>query len=205
DAAVARHALPLGDAAASSWEASASWREATGLDTAAVARRARLFDLVVVGRSSRAVREPSSMTIERTLLTAGRPVLVAASTALEKLGDIVAVAWNDTPEASRALGAALPFLMQASETHILCFGDMRMDDLIQQLAWYGVRAVGHRFRPLSEQRAETGELLFSATRDCRADLLVMGAYGHAPWWELLFGGATREVLNKNSFPILLAH
>lgn len=211
DTAIARHALAhseavlVDNASSPPREASASWRSETKFDTTALARRARLFDLVVLGRSGRAVREPFGTTIEHTLLEAGRPVLVAASTALEKLGDTIALAWNDTPESARALAAAMPLLTQASRTHILCFGDMRMDELIQQLQWYGVRATGHRFRPLSEQRVETGELLVSATRDCGADLLVMGAYGRAPWREFLFGGATREVLNKNSFPILLAH
>jgi nucleotide-binding universal stress UspA family protein len=209
--AVERHGLPLCNAPppdhapATAATASACWREEVGFSPAAVTRRARLFDLVVLGRSGRVVREHSSTTIEDTLLGAGRPVLVAASSALDKLGDAVAIAWNDTPEASRALSAAMPFLTQASATHVLCFGEMRMDDLERQLAWYGVRAVGHRFPPLSEQRVETGELLLSATRDCGADLLVMGAYGHAPWRETLFGGATRDVLNKSLFPVLLTH
>ena len=209
DAAADRHGLPLIDAerrsSVSIWGASACWRQETGLDTRAVARRARLFDLVVLGRSSRAVRQASSLTVEHTLLEAGRPVLVVGAPALEKLGDAIALAWNDTAQASRALSAAMPLLKDASRTHILCFGDARMGELLQQLEWYGIRATGHRFPPLSRQRVETGELLLAATRDCQADLLVMGAYGHAPWWESLFGGATREVLNKESFPILLAH
>lgn len=211
DAAVDRHGLPFIEAAVRDKAsrptsgASASWRQESGSDTLAVARRARLFDLVVLGRSSRAVRQPSSATVERTLLEAGRPVLVVGTPALDKLGDAIALAWNDSPQASRALSAAVPLLKEASRTHILCFGDARMDELIQHLGWYGVHATGHRFRPLSQQRVETGELLLSATRDCQADLLVMGAYGHPPWWESLFGGATREVLNKESFPILLAH
>lgn len=210
DAAIARHALPRSDspepcAPNLPWEASASWHEDMIADSAAFAQRARLFDLIVLGRSTCAIGQPTSRTIEHALLHAGRPVLVVSSSALAKLGDIVVVAWNDTPEASRALSAALPFLMEASETHVLCFGDMQIGNVIRQLAWYGVRATGHRFPPLAEQRVETGELLLAVTRDFQADLLVMGAYSHAPWWEFLFGGATREVLTKNSFPILLAH
>jgi nucleotide-binding universal stress UspA family protein len=33
----------------------------------------------------------------------------------------------------------------------------------------------------------------------------MGAFGHAPWRELLFGGATREVIGTSLMPLLLAH
>jgi nucleotide-binding universal stress UspA family protein len=210
DTAIARYALPRRGSAplgalSGQWEASASWREDMAADSTAFAQRARLFDLIVLGRSTRAIGQPSGRTIEQALLHAGRPVLVVPSSALAKLGDIAVVAWNDTPEASRALSAAMPLLMEASETHILCFGDMQIGTVIEQLAWYGVRATGHRFPPLAEQRVETGELLLAVTRDFQADLLVMGAYSHAPWWESLFGGATREVLSKNSIPILLVH
>lgn len=132
-------------------------------------------------------------------------MLVAESRALDRLGETIALAWNDSPQAARALSAALPFMKSASRTHILCFGDASMEELIEQLRWYGVQASGHRFPPLAQQRAETGELLLGATRDCQADLLAMGAYGHAPWWEALFGGATREVLRKDTLSILLAH
>jgi nucleotide-binding universal stress UspA family protein len=38
-----------------------------------------------------------------------------------------------------------------------------------------------------------------------ADLLAMGAYGHMPWREFLFGGATREVIGKGLLPVLLTH
>lgn len=211
DAAVSRHGLPLlgrasGDGRSSAGcGASARWREDSGLDTGAIGRRARLFDLIVLGRSSRAVRQLSSATIERALLEGGRPVLVAESRALDRLGETIALAWNDSPQAARALSAALPFMKSASRTHILCFGDASMEELIEQLRWYGIQASGHRFPPLAQQRAETGELLLGATRDCQADLLAMGAYGHAPWWEALFGGATHEVLRKDTFSILLAH
>ena len=42
-----------------------------------IAERARFFDLVVLGRSSRVVDEPSSNTIEAVLARSGRPVLLA--------------------------------------------------------------------------------------------------------------------------------
>jgi nucleotide-binding universal stress UspA family protein len=210
--AVVRHNLPVHDIPPAftdrtpiRWSPSATWREETGIAATAVARRGRLFDLVIVGCSGRIVGEPYGTTIQDTVIPVGRPILVASSTAIDKLGESVALAWNDTPESSRALAAAMPLLMQADEVHVLCFGDMRMDDLVAQLAWYGVSARGHRFRPLSQQRVATGDLLLSATRDVGADLLVMGAYGHAPWRELLLGGATREVLRNSSFPVVLAH
>jgi nucleotide-binding universal stress UspA family protein len=34
----------------------------------------------------------------------------------------------------------------------------------------------------------------AAARDCDADLLVIGGCGHALWREMLFGGASRQIL-----------
>ena len=43
----------------------------------------------------------------------------------------------------------------------------------------------------------TGQLFLSKARDEDADLLVMRGYGHAPWREALFGGATRELVGTS--------
>ena len=61
----------------------------------------------------------------------------------------------------------------------------------------------HRIRPV--KGVGTGELVLAEARDHGADLLVMGGYGHSPWREMIFGGATRQVVSTASLPILLAH
>ena len=38
----------------------------------------------------------------------------------------------------------------------------------------------------------------------RADLLVMGAYGHSRLRELIFGGATHHVLEHADLPVLFS-
>jgi nucleotide-binding universal stress UspA family protein len=48
-------------------------------------------------------------------------------------------------------------------------------------------------------------VLLSRASDFEADLLVMGAYGHARVRELLLGGATRTVLASTPVPVLMSH
>ena len=38
-----------------------------------------------------------------------------------------------------------------------------------------------------------------------ADLVVMGGYAHSRLRELVFGGATRELLRSANVPLLMAH
>jgi nucleotide-binding universal stress UspA family protein len=37
-----------------------------------------------------------------------------------------------------------------------------------------------------------------------SDLLVIGAYSHARWRELLFGGTTRTLLTETLVPVLVS-
>jgi nucleotide-binding universal stress UspA family protein len=53
--------------------------------------------------------------------------------------------------------------------------------------------------------ASVGDTLLSQAADLGADLLVMGAYGHARWQELVMGGATRTVLQSMTIPVLMSH
>jgi len=210
DAAVARHALarqdappPLGSDPALLRQASACWREETGYSATTVADRARLFDLLILGRSGRVIDEPYSDAIEQALLGSGRPVLIAPAEAPKTLGETVALAWNDSPESARALAAGMPFLRAARAVHVLSLGETHAGQLVEQLRWHGVRATADAVHPV--ERVGTGELLLAAARDKTADLLVMGGYGHAPWRETLFGGATHQVVGTSLLPLLLAH
>ncbi len=50
-----------------------------------------------------------------------------------------------------------------------------------------------------------GAALLASAREARADLLVMGCYGHSRLRELVLGGATRHVLGNATIPVLMAH
>jgi nucleotide-binding universal stress UspA family protein len=49
-----------------------------------------------------------------------------------------------------------------------------------------------------------GATLLEAAAAERADLLVMGAYGHSRVREIVLGGATREVLRGAGIPVLFS-
>jgi len=195
-------ATPLSDkTTASAW-----WREEVGYAATVVARRARFFDLVVLGRSERVVDQPHTDVVEQTLINSGRPVLVAPAQPSADIGDNVAIGWNGSAAATRALTAALPFLASARDVSILTIGDRHQGSaaaLVEYLGWYGV-AAKHRHVPAVEH-AGVGQQLLTAAREENANLLVMGGYGHVPWREFLFGGATRDVVGTSLLPVLLTH
>ena len=75
-------------------------------------------------------------------------------------------------------------------------------DLARYLAHHGVSAETHLAK---RSAAGLGDSLLDATKDCGADLLVMGGYGHSRLRELVLGGATRSVLQQAALPVLMTH
>ncbi len=186
---------------------SACWREESGYAPVLVASRARFFDLAVLGRSERVVGQPYTDTIEQVLASSGRPVLLAPADAPSTLGNTVAIAWNGSPQAVRALAAGLPFLASAEAVWLITAGPGDGDSAasaLEYLAWHGISARHHRDLPDRPGR-HVGRLLLDAAHGNGADLLVMGGYGHTPWREAVLGGATREAVSAMAMPLLLVH
>ncbi|MBC8924140.1 universal stress protein, partial [Escherichia coli] len=52
--------------------------------------------------------------------------------------------------------------------------------------------------------SSVGDTLLSRAYETGSDLLVMGAYGHPRWRELIMGGATRTVLASMTLPVLMS-
>jgi nucleotide-binding universal stress UspA family protein len=208
-AALRRHGMSLAlqpaNALPGSIAASANWREQTGYAPSLVAQHARFFDLAVLGRSERVVEQAHSDVIEQTLVSSGRPVLLAPAIPPQTIGERVAIGWNGSAEAVRAMTGALSFLGTARETFVLTIGNEQEDAraVVDYLAWHDIKAkhvhIGTR------TGYGIGYQLLTAAADLGADLLAMGGYGHTRWREFLFGGATREVVASSLLPVLLSH
>jgi nucleotide-binding universal stress UspA family protein len=201
-----RHALPGADRPEAATGISASWREAVTLEDETLAQ-ARYHDITVMGRD----RELSLEGIQTVLMRSGRPLLLAPATAITTLGRHVAIAWKDTPEAARAVTAAMPVLQSAKSVTIVCVSDSHAkvaadrqscERLAQQLAWHSIGAETH-----VEDRTDLSEadMLRSFCYAGGTDLLVMGAYGHSRARELVFGGMTQDILTDSGVPVFMFH
>lgn len=123
----------------------------------------------------------------------------------------VAVAWNGSPEAMRAIHAALP-LLRGKEV-LLLWGAAERDagfgvewdppfHIQQYLQRHGIEAEQHT---IAAKHDDVGTALLDASTKFGADLLVMGAYGRSRFSEWWLGGATRHVLTWANIPVLLRH
>jgi nucleotide-binding universal stress UspA family protein len=131
-------------------------------------------------------------------------------------GRAVAAALGDEPAGheerisctARAITAAAPLLAQAGRIVVLSVAERErtsregLERFAAALGWGGVSVEAHL---LSEGPSGAAETLLDAVREMRADLLVMGGYGHSQFRELVFGGFTRRVLKGADLPVLMAH
>lgn len=192
------------DAAAEPGRFRVAFRRVAGRESDELARRGRLSDLVVVGGPGSDAG--FSQAVETAMLATGRPLLMVPETLPESSGRSIAIAWDGTPGAARAAGAALPLLRRA-ETVTVMTADMekvgaKPSALAGYLAEHGVSAQTWAF--LSEDRA-LGEQLLAEADKAGADTLVMGAYGHNRLLEMVLGGVTQSVTAKAEIPVFMAH
>lgn len=206
DAALAVANATLVDGPIRNGTVTARWREMTGPGNAILAAQGPLTDLIVLAGMHVNDDPQRQLMFEASLLSAARPILLVPGAGLDRLGGVVAVAWNGRAESTRAVAGALPLLRNAEAVHILTVATQRTEirqseGLVDYLAWHAVAAEMHAL----PAAGEVGAALLAKANDLGADLLVMGGYGHSRVHELIFGGVTRHVLDHLTLPILLAH
>jgi nucleotide-binding universal stress UspA family protein len=181
----------------------------------ALERRSRVSDLLILTQCDPRANDGQAFdngAIESTILASARPVLVLPyANAASTLGQRVLVAWDDSHAVARAVADALPLLRRAESVHVACFNgteatdeDGRSDDLASVAAWLARHGVKARTQ-VETTRIPVAETLLSRAADQGADLIVMGAFGHARWRERLLGGTTRGVMATMTVPVLMSH
>lgn len=168
---------------------------------------ARHFDLTVIGQVEDASSADEAL-LEAALFESGRPVLMVpyvhrAPTRLER----AMVAWDGSEVAARAIAGAMPLLAHARHVQVVTVPNDRTGvdhpgfNIARHLARHGL-PVELKVTPST---MDVGNTLLSLAADEGADFLVMGAYGHSRMRELILGGATRQILQSMTLPVLMAH
>ncbi len=181
--------------------------EKTGREDELIAIRGRLADLIVVARAAKDAEPPVRATLEAALLESGRALFVAPAGGIEQAPSVVAIGWNGSAEAARAVAHAMPFLKKAGRVAVISVEEgvrpgPSADDLVAYLAMHDVAATSAALR--SGYRT-TGEALVSESEAMDAELLVMGAYTHGRLRRMIFGSATEYMLGSADIPLLMMH
>ena len=188
-----------------------SWLEESGVEEQVVALRGCRADLIVVDRPTTDNETAALMTLNAALMQSGRAVVAAPP--LPTGGDAdpgpierVAIFWNGSTEATRAVQAALPLLATAKEVTVLRVEEEEWyagtEDLDIHLTRHGVKTVISKVLP---REIRTGRSLLYAAQDSGADMMVMGAYTRSKLRQLMLGSVTGYVMEHAILPVLMCH
>ena len=187
------------------------WREVGGFCDAAIRKYAPLTDLCILGHDG---LDPISATdwslCESMLLSLGTPVLyVPKLTSVTTLGSRILVAWDGSRTAARALNDALPLIDMSEHTLILNVDSGQHEQSTATLRRLAERLARHcpsaDFAQVQAVPKSIADVLQARAQEMSADLIVSGAYTHSRLKERIFGGVTRNLLERTRFPLLLSY
>ena len=164
----------------------------------------RVYDVSIIGRSN---ENPHWQTLfEMALFEGGRPVLVVPPSWGGKFGETVGIAWNHSTETARVLALSMPIIRMAKKVIV-----------IEVDGWVHAGPDGkalQRYLEANEVEVEikkgapsgnAGERVLEIASSCGVDFLVKGAFTQSRLTQMIFGGATRAILDQAQIPVIFAH
>jgi nucleotide-binding universal stress UspA family protein len=188
--------------------------EALARDLGRVAAvHARYADIAVLTRpGAEESPDPRHDLVEGVLFHSGRPsLIVPPGWKGASIGRRPLLAWDASREATRALSEA-DWLIEGAEavtvvtidakTTVFGHGDQPGANIAAHLARRGLKT---DVRNLDGGGRPAAQAILTEARDRDGDLIIMGGYAHTRLRELMFGGATRDMLEQADVPLLMAH
>lgn len=174
------------------------------------ARAARLADLTLL--PTRPHSADLESLVERLIFESGRPLVLCPEKLADGLGSTVehiAIAWDQSAPAARAIADAMPLLQAAATVRIFTVTDAATPAerdsgaaLVTHLALHGVTA---SFEMVKRGNCSVGKVFAEQVKTHAIDLLVMGAYHHSRLNEWVWGGASNSILNEPPCWVLMSH
>ncbi|CAN7405509.1 universal stress protein [Caulobacter sp. LjRoot300] len=175
-----------------------------------IARMARTRDLCIVPISGRFDEQQG--VVRAVVFGSGRPTLILDEAIVEARTSgcaRVVIAWDGGASAARALADSLPVLAKADAVTVLTISgdkpgvdDQAGLDVVRHLRSHGIAA---HAKALASDHGSAGATIEHYVRQVDADLLVMGAYGHARLRDFVLGGATEYLLHAPPTALWMAH
>jgi nucleotide-binding universal stress UspA family protein len=167
----------------------------------------RVFDVIVMSRPGANETFVHRRALDTGLFESGRPILLAPPWPPPQIATNVLIAWNRSTEQARATALAMPLLQKANRVTVLTVigGTEVPGPSAEQLTYYLQRS-GIAAEPMRVglDGKNTGQAILAAAQSLDCDLLIKGAYTQSRLRQMIFGGATRHVLENAEMPVLFS-
>ena len=168
----------------------------------------RVFDVIVMNRPNANSTGLYYRAIESGLFESGRPILLSPPSPPRQIATNVLIAWNCSTEQARAIALAMPLLQKADRVTVLTVigGTGVPGPSDEYLIRYLLRnEIVAKLLQVELDGRSTGETVLATAKSLGCDLLIKGAYTQSRLRQMIFGGATRHILDNAALPVLLAN
>jgi nucleotide-binding universal stress UspA family protein len=172
------------------------------------ATQGRLHDLTIMDAPAEYFAVGRAL-VEELLFHTGRPVIVVPPGVTAFKAKRIVMAWDGTARAARALNDAMPFLTSAEYVELASV--LKEKDLSKLVP--GAEAAPHLSRHgidatvanVDAANGDAGKALRGRAMLVGADMIVMGAFAHSRWRQLVLGGVTDSMLGSAEIPVFVSH
>ena len=206
DVVIKAENIPYREIGAAANGVSCSWREGEGVESEIIGDYGRLFNVIVMGRNEMGTSVDWKATLEAALFESGRPVILAAAKPPPTVGQHIVIAWNGATETARTIAVAMPVLREAARVTVLTVEGgfvpgPSAEDVARHLGRNGIDTTTMTAAP---GRRSIGDAMVDEAATAGADMLLKGAFTNSRLRQMIFGGATRDIINNSVLPVLMA-
>jgi len=168
---------------------------------------ARYFDIVLLPWSQEAVS--LNDLAQAVVFGSGRPSLLVPPDARSRPIEHVAIAWDASRVAARAIADLMPLLASGCRITVLTVQDEKPlpgKDIAEALS-ASLRQRGFAAEPrhIALAGRTVAQALQEGAIEAGAQLLAMGGFGHSRVRDFVLGGATKGIFAELKLPVLLSH
>jgi len=175
----------------------------------AIQKEAQRHDVIVMGIETFyrfETQDSPCNTLDHVLHSPPRPVVAVPENFTG--GGPVVIGYDGSVQAARTLAVYVATgIAQTCENVVVTIDEDEEDaKRLAQLAadYLTLHGAAVKVRAI-ETRIDPGPMLLEHTEQLKAQLLVMGAFGHSMLREFVFGSTTRTVLRGSKVPVMLFH
>jgi nucleotide-binding universal stress UspA family protein len=173
-----------------------------------VATQGRLHDLTIMDSPVEYFAVGRAL-VEELLFHTGRPVVIVPVGVTMFKAKRIVVAWDGTARAARALNDAMALLTSAEYVELASV--LKEKDLSKLVP--GAEAAPHLSRHgiaaaianVDAKNGDAGKALRARATLVGADMIVMGAFAHSRWRQMVLGGVTDSMLSSSEIPVFMSH
>lgn len=189
------------------------WIEDDELDIVSFINQSRYSDVAIAPQLlAEHVPNDKSLICDYLSTQIGKPLIVLPNKMKKfPLLNNVVIAWDESPQAARAVHDAIPLLKLADNVNVVMVPEEEYYENKLIISGQGLKSylshhgINVNMVTIQRKKSKIAKEILSSAKHQGAGLIVMGVYGHSRIRESVFGGTSKYLLKNTTIPLLVSH